>query len=170
MKCFECNTNTTNFYVVDKGLYVCRSCKYKLKEDKMSTNQDVHIVLKGALPADGKMLKKLRLFHWICWSIDKDWPWMDSPNNIYKTRTCEKCKGRIYKSPKLAPVDIKSAAKQCGVRVKVKRFMPEEVCWPAGVAARYMTDSYDNVVASTPVVVEAIPKAVSVPSVEPVVV
>jgi hypothetical protein len=116
---------------------------------------DVHIILKGAIPKSGLMSTAVRLFHQMCWEVDKDWPWVDSYNATLpqKLKVCGKCGGRIYKNPRLAPADIKAAAKQAGVKVKIRRYEPEWRCYPTGCPAKYVYPTVEEVQALTPVVV-----------------
>jgi hypothetical protein len=71
---------------------------------------------------------QIRLFHGILSLTDSDWPYRLHTGS----QICETCMGLVYQNPRITPEDIKSAAKQAGIHIKIKHFVPEKCCVPAG--------------------------------------
>jgi hypothetical protein len=91
---------------------------------------DVHLVIdmvKGTREQQAR-------FHHLCYHVDPNWPFVGGQMTQlhHKNRRCQKCRGRIYSRPQLLPTDIKAAARQCGVHVKVRQYSTYETCWPNG--------------------------------------
>jgi hypothetical protein len=84
----------------------------------------IHIKLNGTTEA-------MKVFHAIMEKVDGAWPW-----GTYKTggttRICKKCKGFLLSNPRFAPQDIKSAAEQAKVNVKIYVYSPQENCFTDG--------------------------------------
>lgn len=101
---------------------------------------DFHVKLKGIFRVAAN--SKLETFHRVMKAIDVDWPFVfsqDSFGGRGVVRTCVKCGGRLYKLPRVSPMDIKILGKQLGVHVKVKMFIPESKCFPPGKPVEYIT-------------------------------
>lgn len=70
---------------------------------------------------------KIRTFHNILTRADSDYPF--GKDRRYVTiQFCPSCNAVCWSNPRLNPEDIKVAARQAGVRVKIKRFAPEDKC------------------------------------------
>lgn len=83
----------------------------------------INIRLKGELA-------KKRLFLSILQMCDADFPF----KSLAGAQLCENCMGLVWQHPRLNPADIKAAARQAGINCKIRRFIPEKVCKPAGVS------------------------------------
>lgn len=95
----------------------------------MSTDMQVcpgsfHVILR--LKGDQA---RVDLFHEILRRCDLGWPWKAPASYIVRTQQCDQCDGLIYSSPRCNPEDIKSAAKQASVGVKIVRFSPSVKCF-----------------------------------------
>lgn len=63
------------------------------------------------------------VYHALISSIDADWPWSDA---VYFV--CGKCGGRVWINPSLGPPDLKAAAKQLDLTIKIGQFANAERC------------------------------------------
>lgn len=86
----------------------------------VSFSGDYHILLR--LKGSELAIEK---FHHIMKICDSDWPYISKVT----IRVCRKCGGAVWHSPRIAPEDIKSAARQVGdMRVKIKHFAAVTAC------------------------------------------
>jgi hypothetical protein len=84
-----------------------------------STPGNFHIVLKLRGPEE-----KIKIFHALLRKADSDYPW----DKTFGTRMCTRCNGLSWSTPRINPEDLKTAARQTGVRLKIRRFSPERSC------------------------------------------
>jgi hypothetical protein len=84
-----------------------------------------HIQVKLHGPED-----KINLFHAILKSVEMDWQFWQNPTycHNYRLHVCKKCKGIVVNSPRFNAADIKSAAAQAGIGVKIYNFAKENKC------------------------------------------
>lgn len=85
--------------------------------------------------------ESIELFHALVRRCESSWPWgpsMFQGNSAYSyihTRqipACSKCKGVIINSPRIAPQDIKAAAVQAKVNIKIFHYAQGEKCTGEG--------------------------------------
>jgi len=98
-------------------------------DDLIGRHTAVHVVLsirKGAA-------QDIEKFHKLLFWIDPDWPFVGRPEEYRKRRVCKVCRGRCYERPRLVPEDIKAAARQCGIKVKIKQYRCGTKCFTDGV-------------------------------------
>lgn len=81
----------------------------------------IHVKLKGEE-------SKIHIFHSIIEKCDGAWPWGATKYNG-SVSVCRKCKGFVLSNPRIAPQDIKAAAEQAGVAVKIYVFSPQNHCF-----------------------------------------
>jgi hypothetical protein len=93
----------------------------------MVTPKAVHVQLKlSGTP------RQIAEFHQLMKFVDGDWPF--TKYVVREEHCCGKCKGLIYNSPRLGTQEIKSAAKQVGLKgVKIRRFAEAKACEPTRV-------------------------------------
>jgi hypothetical protein len=74
--------------------------------------------------------EKIKLFHAILKSIETDWAFWQNPTYTHNSRihVCKKCKGIVVCSPRINAADIKSAAAQAGIGVRIYNFAKENKC------------------------------------------
>lgn len=77
-------------------------------------------------------------FHAIMYRCEGDWPWSNTRRTSISV--CDKCMGAVCQSPRVTPVDLKSAARQAGCTVKVDKFAPETHCFTE--TKKYCSTSY----------------------------
>jgi hypothetical protein len=103
--------------------------------DYLSNDAHIRIKIKGS--AENQML-----FHYLLKHLDMGWPFEmnGQPRSSFKRdgmhmiRWCEKCEGFVYTRPRLTARDVKAAARQCGVRVKIIQYAEDRKCEaPGGV-------------------------------------
>ncbi len=94
---------------------------------------DVHLTVEIL---HGPMLS-VPLMHHVLYRCDPDWPYCGPFGEQWRFRVCAKCGGRIYRNPRLVPEDIKAAARQCGVKLKVRRYAPKGKCFGESEPERY---------------------------------
>jgi hypothetical protein len=94
-----------------------------------TTTPAVHVVIKVARGTQADV----RRFHVLCHECDPDWPYVGMIGQVNKFRECAICGGREYERPRLTPLDIKAAAKQCGVKAKVLVYRDKAKCFEDGV-------------------------------------
>jgi hypothetical protein len=82
---------------------------------------------------------KLKLFHVAMYLLDADWPYCrfnPTPVNVggsvainnHNAMICVKCKGKKYNCPKLSANAIRIAAKQFGIKTKIKYYNNQDKC------------------------------------------
>lgn len=93
-----------------------------------------------------ELVQKLQLFHSILYSIDADWPYVDTPPfGYWKGKVCVECGGRSYRNPSLKPAEIKALIRQLKVPIKIRRFALERKCMKGGkdpIYQRPVSDGY----------------------------
>jgi hypothetical protein len=74
--------------------------------------------------------EKIKLFHAILKSIETDWAFWQNPSYTHNSRihVCKKCKGIVINCPRINAADIKSAAAQAEISVRVYNFAKENKC------------------------------------------
>lgn len=73
---------------------------------------------------------KITLFHSVMEKIDGAWPWgVSRTAGGSSISVCRKCKGFLLSNPRFAPQDLKACAQQCGVRIRIYVFSPQENCF-----------------------------------------
>jgi len=84
-----------------------------------------HIQVKLHGPED-----KINLFHAILKSVETDWQFWQNPAYTHNSRlqVCKRCKGIVINAPRFNAADIKSAAAQAGIGVKIYNFAKENKC------------------------------------------
>ena len=70
---------------------------------------------------------RAELFHEIMAFADIAWPWKTTP--FGNSTQCTRCDGLVITRPRVNASDIKAAARQAQVKVKIVRFTPEEKCY-----------------------------------------
>jgi len=70
----------------------------------------------------------VRLFHAICGECDSDWPWWSRYQRNPTVKVCSECSGGVINNPRIAPQDLKAAAHQAKVNLKVYSYSPESKC------------------------------------------
>ena len=95
---------------------------------------DIHVKLRyKGKPTDIKTWHNF--MHW----VDADWPYINPTQDCTdKTRLCMNCGGRVYKTARFAPEDVKRAARLFGVKVKIDRYAVVGKCFPGGMPEKYM--------------------------------
>lgn len=91
------------------------------KENKLAMDR-FHVILtpKGA-PED------IKFFYFLLSSIDKDMKYRpDLPDQ--KVQICQRCHGFVWDRALLGPSEIKRAAKQCSIEVKVSKWKKAHKC------------------------------------------
>jgi len=68
------------------------------------------------------------LFHAILALCDSDYPLDPFRKNTAIPEKCDNCGGYLWKNAIVTPVDIKKAAKQANITVKVRTYLPESSC------------------------------------------
>jgi hypothetical protein len=102
----------------------------------VSKDTDVHLKIDIVAGRDEDIEK----FLFMCHHLDPDWPLWGQWDKAVKRRICTKCGGRLYQNPALGPQDIKAAARQCGVNVKIRQFAPCARCFPGMETEHYMLE------------------------------
>lgn len=90
----------------------------------MTLNAHIILKLKGNTSRIDLLNRVLRY-------LDADWPMGDGcPRNGQPKRyeVCDKCGGFVYNRPMFNEADIKAAAHQCGVGLKIKKWILGEQC------------------------------------------
>jgi len=83
---------------------------------------------------------QIEVFHAILETCESSWPFKAqgiSLPGFYRSdscsfRVCDVCMGAIVYSPSIGPADIRAAARQAGIHVKVDRFCKDDACIPNG--------------------------------------
>lgn len=68
------------------------------------------------------------LFHAMLHLCDSDYPLDPFRKNTATPERCNNCGGYVWKNAIVTPVDIKKAARQAGITVKVRHYFPETTC------------------------------------------
>jgi hypothetical protein len=83
----------------------------------------VHVRLKVRGPADA-----VELFHMVIEDLDTCYPYKLNISRYASVQECPQCGGRRWYGPRVMAQDLKAAARQCGVKVKIIRFAMEDKC------------------------------------------
>lgn len=76
------------------------------------------------------------LFHAILALCDNDYPLDPFRKNSAPPKECPDCKGHIWMRAVLMPADLKKAAKQAGIRIKVRDYITDTACAKKAKAAK----------------------------------
>jgi hypothetical protein len=82
----------------------------------------------------------VELFHSIIAVCDNDWPYLSHNNRTGRVRVCTRCLGAVWHSPRLAPGDLKAAARQAGISIKIRHFAPTTACKGTNMTFDYTND------------------------------
>jgi len=93
------------------------------KSIPVQAQEDVHFKLELRGNRD-----EIDLFHAVIHLCDNDYPLDPFRKNTASPERCDNCGGFVWKNAIVTPVDIKKAAKQCGMTVKVKHYFPATTC------------------------------------------
>lgn len=72
--------------------------------------------------------RAIEIFHNILTRADSDYPFGRRYGWVQQVRFCPQCNSIVWTNPRLNPEDVKVAARQAGVRVKIKHFAPQQKC------------------------------------------
>ena len=89
-------------------------------------NNSVHI--RCRIKGNGK---KIETFQKLMRILDSDWPYREVGYQFRETmkfRQCEKCQGMVWFNPVMTKEDIKAAARQMQVGMKIYAFTDEQWC------------------------------------------
>jgi hypothetical protein len=81
--------------------------------------------------------RNLTIFHTMMQKIDHDWPWGPSHSN---GRVCLKCCGATWNGPRIGVEDVKIAARQAGVKVKIHHFGSQTKCRGSNLSYNWQLD------------------------------
>lgn len=95
----------------------------KRKEVPLQAQETVHFKLELRGNRDS-----IDLFHAMLHLCDTDYPLDPFRKNTATPEQCKNCGGYVWKNALVTPVDIKKAAKQAGITVKVRHYFPESTC------------------------------------------
>lgn len=93
------------------------------KTGPMQPQETVHFKLEMRGSRD-----EIDLFHAILKLCDSDYPLDPFRKMTANPEKCANCGGFIWKNAIVTPVDIKKAAKQAGINIKVRTYLPESTC------------------------------------------
>jgi hypothetical protein len=99
------------------------SYRQNRKTIPMQAQETVHFKLELRGSRD-----EIDLFHAILNLCDSDYPLDPFRKNTAIPPKCTNCGGYVWKNAIVTPVDIKKAARQAGINVKVRTYLPESTC------------------------------------------
>lgn len=105
--------------------WFCQDCSFDaaafLTEKTMQTSiSQYHIRLK----INGSIANQT-LFHELLRDLDSDYPYRLEISKNSKIGVCTSCKGILWDRPMLTTGELRCAAFQCGVNIKVSHFAPK---------------------------------------------
>lgn len=92
-----------------------------LKKRYVMENMHFRLALRGTRD-------EIDLFHAVVHTMDHDYPLDPFRKRKDSPAVCAKCQCTIWEACILTPGDLKKAAKQCGIYVKVQQYVTEEKC------------------------------------------
>lgn len=91
-------------------------------------------------------VERIRVFHKILSKVETDWPW-EAKWRGTRVKVCSACKGIPISNPRITPMDIKAAAAQAGIGVKIYQFAEADRC-PKTSTVEYIRDEQSHVLYS----------------------
>ena len=76
------------------------------------------------------------VFFAMCFVVDPDFPISPTRKTNESIPICSKCKGVIWSSPMLNTRELKRAAKQCNVQIKIRRYAVGTACGSHNIESR----------------------------------
>ena len=115
--CAQCRQVSNDGGWIDTNLYLCGLCLNDLEDSGKMGAKHLKMKLRGSQRA-------IEFFHYICASIDTDWPWKKG-----EPKECPKCYGVHYVNPVLDAPEIRKIAEMAGVgKCKIKFFSDAKLC------------------------------------------